>query len=121
MKLEQIKNKVEGSALSLATVDSENKPHCVAVGFAKVVDGKIVITDNYMAKTPKNIANNSNIALTFYSRNWEEDCWGFEIRGTAEYHTEGKWRDFVKGLEGNEGMPAKGAIIVTVETIKKLA
>lgn len=97
------------------------KTHCIAVGGAKVVDNKIVITDNFMVETPKNIMRNPSIAIVVYSRTWEEDCWGYEIRGTAEYFKEGKWRDLIKDLKINKGLSAKGAIVVSVEKIKSLA
>ena len=116
-----LKEKIENNALSVATVDSKGKPHCIAVGFCKVVDNKIIITDNFMSETPRNIKSNPSIAITLYSRNWEDDCWGFEIRGTAKYFKEGKWRDFVKSLKENKGCSAKGAIVITVEKIKKLS
>ncbi len=96
-------------------------PHCIAVSFCKVIDNKIIITDNFMVETPRNIMNNSNVAIAIYSRNWEENCWGFELVGTAEYLREGKWIKFVKSLEENKGLPAKGAIVITVSKIRKLS
>lgn len=122
MKLEQeLKTMIEKEALALSTIDSAEKPHTIAVGFAKVVEDKIIITNNYMTETPKNIKQNNNIAIAVWNRNWEDDCKGFELRGTAEYVTEGKWKDFVKAMPENKNYPAKGAIVITVNKIKKLA
>lgn len=118
---DELKELIENNAIALSTVDSKGNPHIIAVGFCKVVEGKIIITDNYMNETPKNIEKNNNIALAVWSRNWEEKCRGFEIKGTAEYFTEGKWRDFVKGLPENKNYPAKAAIVVSVQKIKELA
>ena len=123
MKIDQeLKTMIEKEALAISTVDSDGKPHTIAVAFAKVVDeDKIVITDNYMVNTIKNIKQNNNIAIAVWNRNWEEDLRGFEIKGTTEYFTEGKWKDFVKALPENKGYPAKGIIVVTINKIKKLA
>ena len=44
-----------------------------------------------------------------------------EEKGTAEYFTSGKWLDRVKQMPENEGYPARGAILVTISGIKKLA
>ncbi len=46
---------------------------------------------------------------------------GYELRGTAEYITEGKWYEIVKRIPENESEPCKGAILVTINKIKKLA
>lgn len=121
MDLAELKEVIESNVLSVATVSEDNKPHCIAVVYAKVVDDKIIITDNYMAETVKNITQRPSISIAVYTRTWEKKCWGYEIRGTAKYFSEGKWRDFVKTIDGNKNEPAKGAIVITVEKIKKLA
>lgn len=118
---EEIKKLVEGNALALATVDSSGNPHCIAVAFVKVFDDKILITDNYMVETPKNIKNNPNVSLSVWTRNWEEDCKGFELKGTAEVFSEGEWMDKIKEIPENKGEPCKNAILVTIKDIKKLA
>ncbi|MFH7882652.1 MAG: pyridoxamine 5'-phosphate oxidase family protein [Candidatus Aenigmatarchaeota archaeon] len=52
----QIKKLIEENALAFATVDKNGNPHCIAVGYAKVVEGnKIVITDVGMKETVRNI------------------------------------------------------------------
>lgn len=120
---EQMKKLIEENALAVATVDGNNEPHCIAVGFAKIISAnQVLITDNYMVQTTKNIKQNSNIALSTWNKDWEgEECVGYELKGKAEYFNEGKWIEEVKKIPENEGMPCKGAILVTVEKIKKLA
>lgn len=39
--------------------------------------------------------------------------------GKAEYYSKGKWKNYVKEMKGNKGMPAKGAILVSVKEIIK--
>ena len=113
---------IEENALALATVDKDNKPHCIAVGFAKVVEeDQILITNNCMVDTISNIKNNPNISLTVWTRNWEDFCAGYELKGTAEYFEDGAWVDEIKKLPENEGEPCRGALVITVTDRKKLA
>ena len=112
---------IENNAMALATVNEDGSPHVIAVGFAKVSEGMIVITDNYMSATTSNIKRDPRISLAVWTRNWEDDCKGFEFICEAEYHTGGKWHEFVKGLKENEEYPANGAIVAKVKKVKKLA
>jgi predicted pyridoxine 5'-phosphate oxidase superfamily flavin-nucleotide-binding protein len=116
----ELKRLIEENALAFATVDENGNPHCIAVGDVKVVSkNKILVGDNYMIKTIKNIKRNNNVTLAVWSRNWEENCIGYELSGTAEYFTSGKWHKMVKEI--HKGFPAKGAILITIKKIKKLA
>ena len=117
---EDVKKLLEENAVALATVDEKENPHCIAVGDVKVVSkNQVLIGDNYMVETVKNIKRNPNVALVVWNRNWEENCVGYQIKGTCEYFTNGKWYGQVKKI--HEGFPAKGAVLVTVEKIKKLS
>jgi hypothetical protein len=119
---EELKKLIEENALAFATVDESGNPHCIAVAFVKVVSkNQILVTDNYMVETIENIQRNPHVALVVWNRDWEENCVGYELRGTAEYFTEGKWYEMVKQIPENEGEPCKGAILITINKIKKLA
>jgi predicted pyridoxine 5'-phosphate oxidase superfamily flavin-nucleotide-binding protein len=116
----EIKKLIESNALALATVDSSGNPHCIAVGDVKVVSkNQILVGDNYMAETVRNIKANKNVSLVSWCRQLKKDCVGYELRGTAKYFKEGKWLKKVKVI--HKGFPAKGAILVTVSKIKRLA
>ncbi|TSA56817.1 pyridoxamine 5'-phosphate oxidase family protein [bacterium] len=118
----EIKKLIEGNALAIATTDDKGNPHCVTVGYPKVVSGsQIVLSAIYIGETLKNIERNNNVALAVWSRNWEEVCEGYELRGKAEYFTSGKWKKFVDNLPENKDEKTKGAVLVTVEKIKRLA
>ncbi|MFH1752468.1 MAG: pyridoxamine 5'-phosphate oxidase family protein [archaeon] len=118
----EIKKLIESNALAFATVGSLGKPHCIAVGFVKVVsENELILTDNYMLETVKNIQLNSSVALTVWNQDWKEKTVGFELKGIAEYFLQGKWFDFVKKIPENKGEPCKGAILITVKKIKRLA
>ncbi|GAF91944.1 unnamed protein product [marine sediment metagenome] len=118
----EIKKLIEGNALAIATTDDKGNPHCIAVGHPKVVsESQIVLSAIYVGETLKNIERDNNVALAVWSRNWEEVCEGYELIGKAEYFTSGKWKEFVDNLPENKDENPKGAILVTVEKIKKLA
>ncbi|MBW2993531.1 pyridoxamine 5'-phosphate oxidase family protein [Candidatus Woesearchaeota archaeon] len=113
---EELKKLIEENALAFATADESGNPHCIAVGDVRVVsENQILVTDNYMVETVKNIKKNPNVALTV----WKED--GFELRGTAEYFNKGKWCEETKKIPENQDMPCKGAILITINKIKKLS
>lgn len=117
-----IKNLIEKSAIAIATVDEMGDPHCITVVFAKVVsENQILITDNYMIKTIENLKRKPSIALAVWGKDWEKKCFGYGLKGSTEYFTEGKWHEMVESFPGNKGEPCKGAILITIEKIKKLA
>jgi predicted pyridoxine 5'-phosphate oxidase superfamily flavin-nucleotide-binding protein len=69
-----------------------------------------------MKSTVKNLEGNNSICLAVWNSEWN----GYKISGTAEYHTAGKWREFVQELPENKGFAAKGAVVVNIEEIKEL-
>lgn len=118
----QLKSLIENNALGFATVDEDNTPHCIAVGFVKVVSkNQLLISDNYLVRCVSNIAKNPAVAFVVWNSDWKDNCIGFELRGTAEYFSKGKWLDTIKKIPENKDAPRKGAILVTVTRIKSLA
>jgi len=49
--------------LAFATISEKSQPYVVGVLYCKVVGKNIIITDNFMKTTIKNIEKNSNVAL----------------------------------------------------------
>ncbi len=86
-----------------------------------VSDNRILITDNYMVETRRNIQRNPNVTITVWNKEWEKNCIGYELKGTAEYFDSGEWYNKVKSIPENKDEPCKGAILVTVKKIKRLA
>jgi len=118
----ELKNLIENNVLTLTTVDKEMSPHSIAVAYVKVVDkDKVLVSDNYMKETIENLKTANNVSLLIWNENWKKNCFSFELRGKAQYFTSGKWRDEVKKIQENRGNPAKGAILVTLTRIKKIA
>ncbi|HTW97056.1 MAG TPA: pyridoxamine 5'-phosphate oxidase family protein [Candidatus Methylomirabilis sp.] len=117
MILERIKNIIEKNPVVVATVMGKNNPNAVAVAFVKVVNGKILITDNFMNQTVKDIKKNNRICLLVWNKKWQ----GYKIIGREKYYASGKWKKFVEKMKENKKLPAKGAILVTPLKIIKLA
>ena len=113
-KIMGIKEFIENNPVSLATVTDEGKPNVIGVAFVRVVsEEQILITDNYMNQTIKDISQNKNICLLV----WDSEMHGYKLVGEAEYHATGEWKKYVEAMEENRGLPAKGAIIVKVSKI----
>jgi len=118
----EIKMLIEENAMGLATVNEDETPHCIAVGYVKVVSkNQLLITDNYILKTRQNIQRNPSVSLAVWNKEWKENCVGYELIGKAEYFKDGKWHEEIKKIQENKGEPCKGAILITIERIKKLA
>ena len=117
----ELKDLIENEAIAFSTSDEKGNPHVIAVGFVKVVSkDEILVTDNYMNETLKNLQKNKNVALAVWCSNWKKECVGYELKGIATYLNSGKWIEFVKKIPENKGMPAKGAIIIKITKIKKV-
>ena len=105
------KRLIEGNPLAFATVDKKGHPNVIGVACVKVVaSDQILITDNYMRQTLENLNVHPDICLAV----WDKGCNGVKIVGTAQYFINGKWKTIVEGMPDNKGLPAKGAILVTV-------
>lgn len=98
---------------------SDGEPNVVPVAFKDVTDdGKLVVGDVFLETTLKNIkANAGKIAISVYDAQSLE---GYQIKGTAEYVTEGELvNDFKAMVEKmfNGAATAKGALIITPEKV----
>jgi uncharacterized pyridoxamine 5'-phosphate oxidase family protein len=108
----EYKSLLENNPISIATTDGE-QPNIAVAAYARVVDDKLLITDNYMSKTVKNLTDNNSVAIAAFDKNWQ----GVKIIGKAEYAANGKYYDFVKDMPENNGEPVKGVIIVSPEKV----
>ena len=111
---------IEWNPVALATVDKDWNPYCIVMAEAKVIwTDKVLITDNFMQKTKENILNNPKVALVCWNKEWTEDCVGFKFRWIADYYTSWEYYDKVKELN-TEWLPAKWAIVITLDEIKEI-
>ena len=116
---ENQKKLIEEQVLALATSDLDNKPNVIAVACCKVVaKDKILVTDNFMNKTKKNLLVNNRVAMAVWSKDWEE---GYQFKGGAQYLTSGRWKKMVDEDPDNKEMAHKAAVLVTVDEIWDLA
>lgn len=118
MMNESVKKLLKANMWDLATC-ANGEPNVVPVAFKDVTsDGKLVVGDVFLDTTLKNLAADSGkIAISIYDAKSLE---GYQIKGMAEYVTEG---DTVKTFKTmveqmfNGGATAKGALIITPEKI----
>ena len=94
---------------------ADGEPNVVLVAFKDVTDdGKLVVGDVFLETTLNNIkANGGKIAISAYDA---ENLEGYQIKGTAEYVTEGEIVDTFKVMVEkmfNGAATAKGALVIT--------
>lgn len=98
---------------------ADGEPNVVPVAFKDVTeDGKLVVGDVFLETTLKNIqANGGKIAISAYDA---ESLEGYQIKGTAEYVTEGEVVDTFKAMVEkmfNGAATAKGALVISVSKV----
>jgi len=100
----------------LATYSDE--PNAVPVAFKDVTDdGKLVVGDVFLETTISNIKENGKIAVSACNAGTME---GYQIKGKAEFVTEGPVVDTFKKQVSDMfkgAMTAKGALIITPEKV----
>lgn len=94
---------------------SDAEPNVVPVAFKDVTeDGKLVVGDVFLETTLNNIKRNGGkIAISVYDA---QNLEGYQIKGIAEYVTEGKIVDTFKAMVEkmfNGAATAKGALVIT--------
>lgn len=96
----------------VATVDKDGKPNSVPAGLAKIIShNQIMLVNNIMAKTRKNIEQNPNVAVTFWSG---KDQYGYQLKGKARMETTGKFfGNSVKWVK-EKGFPVNPKAIIVV-------
>lgn len=108
---QKAKKIIEENYVAFATASMGGVPNVIPVACVKVVGkNQVIITDNFMKHTRKNLKENSNVCLAVWN-NKEE---GYKLVGKAEYFSKGHWLQFVKQIPENKGFSAKGAILITV-------
>ena len=115
---ENVKKVLAESMWDLATC-AGNESNVVPVAFKDVTaDGKLVVGDVFLETTLKNLqANGGKIAISAYvAKSFE----GYQIKGIAEYVTEGEvvttFKNMVEKMF-NGAATAKGALIITPEKV----
>ena len=118
MLTESVIKLLKNEMWDLATC-SDGEPNVVPVAFKDVTeDGKLVVGDVFLETTLANIkADGGKIAVSVYdAKNLE----GYQIKGTAEYVTDGNVVETFKAMVEKmfDGKAtAKGALIITPEKV----
>lgn len=101
----------------LATASAGAKPRAIFVQFPKVEGDKLIITDNYMGITRKNVLENKKVFVLAFEQDYS---YCLKIEGEAEYCAEGEWFDFVVGLEENKKYRPKAAVVISVKNVSEV-
>jgi len=114
MLTENVKNVLKDNMWDLATC-ANGEPNVVPVAFKDVTpEGKLVVGDVFLKTTLENLkANDGKIAISVYDAKTFE---GYQIKGTAEYLTEGDIVTTFKAMVEkmfNNAATAKGALVIT--------
>jgi predicted pyridoxine 5'-phosphate oxidase superfamily flavin-nucleotide-binding protein len=114
---EKVKKLLDSSMWDLATY-SEEGPNVVPVAFKQITDdGKLLVGDVFLETTLKNIQANGKIAISVYDA---EHLEGYQIKGHAEYITEGVAVNNFKAMVEkmfNGTATAKGALVITPDKV----
>jgi len=72
--------------MALATVSNDGIPNVSVIASKKIIDKNTIWTiDTYHNKTLENIKENAQVAIALW-----KDGVGYQIKGTATYHSKGK-------------------------------
>lgn len=115
---ENVVKLLKESMWDLATC-ADGEPNVVPVAFKDVTeDGKLVVGDVFLETTLNNIkANGGKIAISVYDA---QNLEGYQIKGTAEYVTDGNIVDTFRTMVEkmfNGAATAKGALVITPEKV----
>ena len=97
----------------LTTVDAEGKPNAIYATCTSIYgNDRIVVADNYFAKTQANILAGSKGSLLFITK----DKKSYQIKGSIVYHKEGAVFDDMKQWNPTKH-PGHAAAAVMVEEV----
>ncbi len=101
--------------LPVATADKSGKPNVIFVTQWKILDDEtILIVDNFMNKTRKNIEANPNIALVTYDSEIKKS---YQIKGTVVIENRGDRYAIAKEISDAKKLPCKAALVFHVKEI----
>lgn len=99
----------------LATCSKDGIPNICTVGAYFIKDKEtIIIVDNYMRKTFRNVVGNPNVAILV-----RKEKESFQLKGKCIYKEKGREYEKARKWMRNKGRkyPAKGILIIKVEKI----
>ena len=103
--------------VAFGTADKEGNPNVVPIFWKKILDDEsILLIDNFMKISKKNLLENSNVCISFWDSETDE---AYKIKGKATYYTEGAIYEEAKKsiqLKDPKRIP-KGAVEIKVTEI----
>ena len=102
-------------AFIVATASKDGKPNGVPIANVKIIsDDEVMLVDNFMQKSRKNIAENPVVAVSYWSK---EDRYGYQLKGKARVEESGKLLDEARQWlkEKGSAFHSKAVVVVTVE------
>jgi uncharacterized protein len=104
----------------MATASKDGKPNGVPIGLAKIIsDDEIMLVDNFMNKTRRNIEENPVVAISFWSAKTHGG--GYQFKGKAKVETSGPVFDMAMQWLHTKTPPPphtpKAVVIVKVDEI----
>jgi predicted pyridoxine 5'-phosphate oxidase superfamily flavin-nucleotide-binding protein len=103
--------------VSFATSSRSGNPNVVPIYWKKIIGrDTVMLIDNYMRTSRKNLQENSKVCITFWNPTTEE---GYKLKGTAKHHTSGKpFETGKKYIQSKKpGRIPKGVVILKVKEI----
>lgn len=111
---------VKQRTLVLGTADLNGIPNVVPIRSYKILDDDtILISDQYFNKTLKNLKENPTVAICF----WDETGEGYQLKGRATIHTEGKIFEETsqwireRGEQIGKPLKSKGAVVIKITAV----
>ena len=118
MLTEEVVSMLKDAMWDIATCSEDGRPNVVPVAFKDVsADGKLLVGDVFLQTTLANVQANGRVAISVYDA---ANLSGYQIKGTADYITEGKVVDAFKAAVEqmfNGAATAKGALVITPEHV----
>ena len=115
---EKVKSLFEKQGLiAFGTADRDSVPNVVPIFWKKILNEEtIILIDNYMKMTKKNLIENDNVCISFWDPDTKE---AYKLIGKAKYHTEGQiyeeGKKFIQ-IKKPDNVP-KGVVEITLSDI----
>lgn len=101
--------------LPIATSDKNGKPNVVFVTMWKILDDEtLLIVDNFMNKTRKNLEENPNLAAVAYDSEIKKS---YQLKGTVSLETKGDRFAIAEEMARTKNRPARAAVVFHVKEI----
>lgn len=100
----EVKKLFEEALVAFGTASKEGNQNVVPVFWKRILnDETILIMDNFMKMSKRNLLENNKVCVSF----WSETKEAYKIKGIATYHAEGPIYE-----EGKKFMQSKGSGLV---------